>query len=300
MLLDFRHETFLALSHIQNYTKAAKALNITQPAVTQHIQYLENHYGCKLFAYQNRKISLTPQGEKLKIFVTTVMADGKMFENFLLEEENKEKEITFGATLSIGEYVMPHLLSQILLKNPMMKIHMSVGNTQTLLEKLYQGDIAFALVEGIFDKSLFGYQLFSLERFIPVSSAKSVFGQKKTSLEEVLEAPLILREKGSGTREILENVLNQHNYTINSFKTLIEIGNMAAIKKLVIQEVGISFLYEVAAKEEIIKEELKEIEIENSQWKREFNFVYLKNSFHKETYHHWFETFYQIYHQERQ
>ena len=169
MLLDFRHETFLTLSNIQNYTKTAKALNMTQPAVTQHIQYLESYYGCKLFYYKNRKITLTPQGEKLKDFVATVQADGKIFKS-LLVEKRKEEEITFGATLSIGEYVMPKVITEILLQNPLAEIHMLVANTQTLLEKLEQGEIAFALVEGIFDKSYFDYKLFSLERFIAIKS----------------------------------------------------------------------------------------------------------------------------------
>ena len=82
-MLDFRHETFLTLSSCGSFTKAAEHLHITQPAVSQHIKYLEEYYGCKLIDTGSRKIKLTRRGELLKEFATTVFADSKHFKQII-------------------------------------------------------------------------------------------------------------------------------------------------------------------------------------------------------------------------
>lgn len=283
-MIDFRHETFLALCDIKNYTKTAEHLHITQPAVTQHIQYLEDKYNCKLFYFENKKLTLTVQGEQLRKLVIRVIADSTHFKRNIENNDFSEDPIIFGATLSIGEYIMPKILTDILEKNPKLNIHMEVNNTQVLLEKLWKGEIDFAIVEGVFDKSNYNSMLFSLERFIPICASSSILASKTIEFSEMLRSSLIIREKGSGTREILENLLKQYNYSLNSFNNYIEIGNMSVIKKLVTNNLGITFLYEVVAKDEIEKGELSKIDISRFDIQREFNFVFLKDSFYKDKY----------------
>ncbi|NLC44999.1 MAG: LysR family transcriptional regulator [Clostridiales bacterium] len=283
-MLDFRHETFLTLSTCNSFTKAAELLHITQPAVSQHIKYLEEFYGCKLIDTTNRKTKLTHQGELLKEFAITVFSDSKHFRENISSVQTDTMEFTFGATLSIGEYVMPGILSRLLIKYPEMKIHMSVANTQVLLERLNNGDLDFIVVEGLFDKSEFDSTLFSIEKFIPVCSPKSELANQEVSFQEITKSRLILRERGSGTREIFENILHKKNYTLNAFEKMIEIGNMAAIKKMVSNDLGITFLFEVAGKKEIEEGSLSLINIPGFSEQREFNFVMLKDSFFRERY----------------
>ncbi len=283
-MLDFRHETFLTLCSSNSFTKAAELLHITQPAVSQHIKYLEEYYGCKLFDTTNRKITLTHQGKLLKEFAMTVYSDSKNFKKNINSVNTETMQFSFGATLSIGEYVMPKILSHLLTKYPEMKIHMSVANTHVLLERLNNGELDFIVVEGLFDKSDYEATLFSLERFIPVCSPQSEFANKEVSFHEITRSRLILREQGSGTREILENILQKNNYSLETFEKIIEIGNMAAIKKMVSNGLGITFLFEVAARGEIENESLSIISIPGFYEEREFNFVLLKNSFFRERY----------------
>lgn len=284
-MLDFRHETFLALSYCGSFTKTANLLHITQPAVSQHIKYLEELYGCKLFVdTSNRRIRLTHQGELLKEFARTVFSDAKHFKQNISSFETDEMQVSFGATLSIGEYVMPGILSRLLIKNPQMKIHMSVANTQVLLERLNNGDLDFIVVEGLFDKSEYDTTLFSHERFIPVCSSESKLVKAEVNFEEITRSCLILREQGSGTREVFENILQKHNYSLHAFEKMIEIGNMAAIKEMVSNNLGITFLFEVAAKKQIEEGRLSVINISGFSEYREFNFVLLKNSFFRSRY----------------
>ncbi|SHH32095.1 DNA-binding transcriptional regulator, LysR family [Anaerosphaera aminiphila DSM 21120] len=286
--MDFRHDTFLTLCEIGNYTKTAKHLHITQPAVTQHIQYLEEYYNCKLFVHNNKKIKLTRQGEYLKDFIKTVSADRQRFKKNLSEMHLEEITVQFGATLSIGEYVMPEIISELLQKNPKLKIHMHVANTQTLLEKLNLGQLDFIVVEGFFNKADYHSKTLSTEKFIPICSVNSPLAEGTKSLEEITKERLILRESGSGTRNILENILKKYNYTVDNFQNTIEIENMNAIKKLVADNLGISFLYEVVVKREIEEGIIKKINISDFNIVREFNFVFLKDSFFKEEYMSYF------------
>ncbi len=283
-MLDFRHETFLVLCSCSSFTKAAELLHITQPAVSQHIKYLEEFYGCKLFDTANRKIRLTRQGELLREFSMTVFSDSKHFKENIRSVQTDTMQFTFGATLSIGEYVMPEILSHLLTNYPQMKIHMSVANTQVLLEQLNSGELDFIVVEGLLDKSEYDSTLFSLEKFIPVCSSKSEFAKKEVGFQEITSSRLILRERGSGTREIFENILQKNNYSLHAFEKMIEIGNMAAIKKMVSNGLGITFLFEVAGKREIEEGSLSVINIPGFCEQREFNFVLLKNSFFRERY----------------
>jgi len=283
-MLDFRHETFLTLCSCKSFTKAAELLHVTQPAVSQHIKYLEEFYGCKLINTDNRKISLTHQGELLREFARTVFSDSKHFRENILSVHTDTMQFSFGATLSIGEYVMPEILSRLLIKYPNLKIHMSVSNTHVLLEQLNKGELDFIVVEGLFDKSEYDSTLFSLEKFIPVCSSKSEFAKGEIGFQEITKSRLILREKGSGTREIFENLLHKNNYTLHAFEKVIEIGNMAAIKKMVSNDLGITFLFEVVGKREIETGNLSIIKINAFSELREFNFVLLKNSFFRERY----------------
>jgi DNA-binding transcriptional LysR family regulator len=283
-MLDYRHETFLTVADCNSFTKAAEMLHITQPAVSQHIKFLEDLYGCKLFDTANRKTMLTTQGELLKEFVTTVYSDAKHLKDNISAVETETMQFSFGATLSVGEYVMPRVLSRMLIKYPELKFHMSVANTQILLERLNHGELDFIVVEGLFDKSEYDSTLFSMEKFVPICSPESKLAKGRKRFSDITDNRLILRERGSGTREIFENILQKNNYSLHAFDKVIEIGNMAAIKKMVTNNLGISFLFEVAAKKEIDDGSLALIDIAGFSEQREFNFVLLKGSFFRERY----------------
>lgn len=236
-----------------------------------------------------RSLRLTPQGELLKEYAMTVYSDSTHLKDYISAPRPATMTFSFGATLSIGEYVMPEILARLLAQYPEMKISMSVANTERLLDRLNHGELDFILVEGVFDKSEYDATLFSRERFIPVCSPRSDYSRQDVAFRDIAGSRLILREKGSGTREILENILHEYNYSLHAFEKLIEIGNMAAIKHLVARDLGITFLFEVAAKKEIEQGALSIIRIPGFSEQREFNFVILKDSFFRARYLEIFE-----------
>ena len=153
-MLDFRVETFLAVCQTMNFTRAAEQLHITQPAVSQHIHALEEQYGTKLFRSQGKQLQLTESG---RLFFRTAAAmhhdDLRLRE--ALHQENIRRRLRFGATLTIGEYIMPGPLLRLLEREPDIQLYMLTANTQELLKLLDQGELDFAIVEGYFDKQAY-------------------------------------------------------------------------------------------------------------------------------------------------
>lgn len=282
-MLDFRINTFLAVCKYMNFTKAAESLCITQPAVSQHIKFLESFYKVKLFEYEGKKLKLTSNGNMLYQTALTMKHDEKYLKNIMKEELTNIKKIKFGATLTIGEFVIPEKLHNYYKNNHQVQIDMIVSNTENLLAKLERGEIDFAFIEGYFIKNKYDYITYSQEKYICVAGADYKFknqksGQKEYKLDDLLSETLIVREKGSGTRDILEKNLEDKNLNTLDFKKIMEIGNINAIKHLVENNDGITFLYEVAVQKELQKGLLKKINVIDLYENHNFYFIWRKNS----------------------
>lgn len=288
-MLDFRLYTFLTLSETLNYTKAADILCITQPAVSQHIKYLEKEYDCKLFYYDGKQLKLTAHGVLMAEKVKTMAADEKKLRE-LMKQDLKKECLRFGATLTIGQFILPQCLETYLKKYPTHQLSMVVENTSTLLRMLNSGQIGFAFVEGYFPKQSYDHQLFSQERYVAVKGTGYQLHKEVHNLIDLLHEHIIVREQGSGTREILERGLREINQSIRSFKNVIEIGNVEAIKTLVKRNLGITFLYEAAVRKEIEQGELEIIDLDDFHILHEFNFITLKNTVFKKQYDAFFQS----------
>lgn len=296
---DFRMETFLAVCRFMNFTKAAEKLNITQPAVSQHIRYLEKHYGTKLFLYEGKKLKLTSAGELLRSAGLTMKHDEISLKGQMGQSEKEVSDIYFGATMTVGEVVMGRVLERYLREFPNAHLHMEVANTSELLKKLDNGNIDFALVEGFFQKNEYEFLYYSTENYIAVAAPDYHFHNqphnsgKSRRLEELFKERLLLRESGSGTREVLERFLDSQNFGISDFEKTAEIGSLQTIKELTKSGCGITFLYETAVVEELKQGKLKKIELENFQITHDFTFIWRRGSIYGDTYRQLFSRFMQ-------
>ena len=277
-MIDHRIDTFLSLCETNSYTDTAKELNITQPTVTQHIQYLEKYYEVQLVSKKGKQFRLTNEGKMLQKYAKRIKANSERITPLLHRLKKGEEVLKFGATLTIGEYMMPPILLKLLEEKPDTKISMFVENTQLLLEMLWKGEIDFALLEGHFEQTEFDSQLLANETYVGVCSPNNPIAHQSNELQELLSQTLIIREEGSGTRDILEQTLYNQNLSVDDFSRTIEIGNMNAIKELCRHNKGITFMYQEAVKKELAAEVLAKIPINKFTISHPFSFVYLKNS----------------------
>ncbi len=289
-MLDFRIETFLTLCHEMNYTRTAELLSVTQPTVTQHIRYLEALYDCRLFCYTGKTLSLTPQGERLRGFARAMAYNSQRIAEHMRQSGGELPVLRVGATKTIGEFVIGPTISAYLRAHPGRRLSLLVDNTHTLLGLLDRGELDFAVLEGFFDKSKYGHRLYKNEAFIGICAADHPLADKDLTLEDIISQNIIIREPGSGTRAIFEQLLKQQNYSFESVAQTTVISDFAIIRQLVCEGIGIAFLYEPVVRAELLSGKIKKLRLERMQAQREFNVVFLKESLFLEEWQAFFAT----------
>ncbi|MFH5834724.1 LysR family transcriptional regulator [Proteiniclasticum sp. C24MP] len=273
-MVDQKLISLLSIARNASYTEAAKELALTQPAISHQMRQLEEEYGMKMFTYEGRKLQLTEAGSILRTHAESAVARERMLKEKLKGLKSRRKEVRFGATLTIGEFTIAPFLSELFETFPGYHFSLMVDNTKNLMEMLNKGEIHFALIEGLFPKDLYETQLLKTCDFILITSKNHFIAKKKkVLLEDLLDQKLIIREKGSGSREILERALAEKNRSLSSFREVVEMGNVNIMKKMTMEGMGISFMYRDAALEELRDGELVEVSVENFRMEREFNFV---------------------------
>lgn len=276
-MIDQRIETFLCVCKYMNYTKASEALHITQPAVSQHIRFLEDRYETKLFTYKDRKLSLTKAGKVLFETMSVIRNDEEMMIKSM-HDQQETVQLTFGVTLTVGEYALAKPLSAFLKNHPEMNMHIVYGNARQLLSKLENGEIHFALIEGYYPSKKYEQLLYYTDNFVCLCAKDHKFNHKIHRIEDLLDERLLLREQGSGTRDLLDSYLKTYNLTYTDFHNYVEVENSASIISLLKQDCGIAFMYRVAAEEEMKKGTLKELNIQNLPLHHDTTFIWNKNS----------------------
>ena len=279
---DFRMETFLTVCKYLNYTKAAQELNLTQPAVSQHIRYLENFYQVQLFYHAGKKVELTRAGELLRNSALTFKHDEIYLMRMLQDTAKNTRNFAFGATLSVAEFMLPPDLERLICAYPQSPIRMEVGNTRELLSKLDAGELDFAVVEGEFPREEYEFLLYRKEPYVPVASRKKAEQYRNAEFRELLSERLILREPGSGTREILERELRRRGMTTDDFSQITELGNIGAIQAMLRANLGISFFYQATLTDR--ETQLAPIELKDFSLEHEVMFIFRKNSSFREDY----------------
>ena len=293
-MLDYRTHTFLEAYRQRSFTRTAEALLITQPAVSQHIRQLEAHYGCSLFTKTGRGIEPTAAADLLYQRLLAMENDeGRLIsEAGVLAAESTDAHaapLRFGCTRTIADYTAPRLMAEHLSTHPQANVALLAGNTRDLVYALEEGTIDFALVEGSFDRRRFDFETLSRERYIAVAAPtrdgavsavadewsaggagcsaesgprrafSSDTGVAPASVRDLLGERLILREAGSGTREILEKHLAARDLATTDFAGAIEIESIPTIKACVRAGAGITFMYRVAVEDELARGELVDI-----------------------------------------
>lgn len=282
-MLDYRAYTFLEVCRQRSYTRAAEELHISQPAVSQHIRQLEQQYGCTLFAKAGRGIEPTPAGEELFCALGAMANDEERLQrelSTLNENAAVRAPLRFGCTRTVADYVAPRILAEHLAYRPDDQILMQVENTAELLNQIEAGAIDFALVEGSFDRARFDHVVFSCEPYVAIAR----HALDATRLEDLLGQRIILREPGSGTREILERYLAVRNLSVRDFAGIIELASIPAIKACVRAGAGISFLYRAAVESELATCELADVTPADVSIEHHFELIWQRGSLFADRY----------------
>lgn len=285
-MIDIKLVTFITVAKTKNFTRAAAILNITQPAISQHIKLLEEYYHVKLFYQKGRQMELTEEGKLLFKGAQELDRLSKIIESQLKNQSAFCKRYNVGATLTIGGYVLPQMIGQHKKQYENIDIILYVENTEIIIKKLFTGEIHLGVVEGPFNKDKVNYQKFKDDELVLAVSPLHVFAEKESvTIEEVIKEKLILREKGSGTRQVFEDYLLKAGYILEDRDIYMEIGNITALISLVESNVGCTIVSKEAIKTPLQHNTLKTVPIKDLKMMREFHFIYLDKT-HEEFIQH--------------
>jgi DNA-binding transcriptional LysR family regulator len=277
---DHKLKVFCTVAETKSFSKTSEIIHLTQPAVSLQIQALEEMYETKLFDRSSSKVTLTPAGEVLYKYAKDILALYVSAEKVIGEMTGLVKgSITIGAGSTIGNYLLPSVISDFRRAHPKIKVHLFVANMQRVIELLNAGNISLGLVEGdVKRQKMVVEKLISDELLVIVPTHHPWSKRKDVSIAELIDEPFILREAGSGTRQTIEKFFARHGITPQNMKVSMVLGSTQAIKEAVENGLGVSIISRWSARKEIRFGTLHTLNFKEEKMVRNFSLLTHRNS----------------------
>jgi len=275
--MDFRLKVFYTVALRLNFTKAATELYITQPAVSKHIQELEETYKTKLFERNGSKIALTPAGKLLlkhtkSIFEIYREIDFDM-SSFINERQGL---LRLGASTTISQYIISPVLARFHQKQKDIKVNLLNGNTEQIENALINKEIEIGIVEGQSKNQSIKYIPFLKDELVLVCNTKNALvKQNEISLEDLKAMKFITRERGSGTLEVIEYALKQVGVKLTDLQIEMQLGSTESIKSYLLNSDCFAFMSIHAVSKELTNKELIVLDVEKLSIERHFYIITL-------------------------
>jgi DNA-binding transcriptional LysR family regulator len=266
---------YYAAKHL-NFTRAAADLFITQPAVTAQIKAFEEYCGFKVFKKKGRINWLTDEGSTLLRYARTIFTLEKDIEG-AIEDMRKLKRgvLRIGTTKAYARYFMPWMLSSFHGKYPKIKIELNEGSSLDMALSLLEFKNEVAIVAKTEDIQGIRYIPFSQEEMVLVSAPDHHLAQKEEIFfQELTEEPIIMKDRGSGTRKLVDQLFARNNCAPN---ILMEVSNSEFIKELVHRGDGVSFLVRESVAAELAEGKLAAIRLKEENFFLDVSICYIEN-----------------------
>ncbi|OGP53988.1 MAG: hypothetical protein A2Y65_01990 [Deltaproteobacteria bacterium RBG_13_52_11] len=262
--MDMKHlETFCKVAELGSFSRAGEAVYLTQPTVSGHIASLEQTVGLKLFDRLGRRVALTNGGQVFYRYAKEILKLRDEALNAIYEFSHLIKgRITIGGSTIPGEYFLPKVMGGFQGEAPGISISLVIADSQKIIDMLLAGEIEVGVVGMRFDgERVDVYPLFH-DRVIVIASSEHPLASKgEVSWEELRAAPLLIRERGSGTRKAFEGYMTAAGLRVDDFSIIGEVGSSTAVKEGVKGGIGLGIISDLAVQEEIEGGRVKEVKI---------------------------------------
>ena len=254
-------KVFQKVALVMNYTKAANELGLTQPAVSIQLKQLETNLDLPLFEKIGKKLFLTPAGQELKVFCSELF---ERFDNIDMTlsamKGNLEGDFRLAA-VSSAKYFTPHLLGAFHKRYPKVNLHLDIVNREQIIQRLHDNDDDLVIM-GLVPQSmpLISYPFIDNAIVVIASPSHPLAGKSNIKLAQLSQYPFIFREKGSGTRKVLQDLFQEKGMIIQPNMLL---GSSETIKQAVMADLGISALSRHSVILELATNTLVELDIES-------------------------------------
>lgn len=276
--MDFRLKVFYTVALRLNFTKAATELYITQPAVSKHIQELEETYKTKLFERNGSKIALTPAG-KILLKYTKSIFDIYREIDFEMSSFNAERQglLRLGASTTISQYIISPVLASFHQKQKDIKVNLLNGNTEQIETALINKEIEIGIVEGQSKNQSIKYIPFLKDELVLVCNSNNPFvKQNEISVSDLKSMKFITRERGSGTLEVIEFALKKAGLKFSDLQIEMQLGSTESIKSYLLNSDCFAFMSIHAVSKELKNKELIVLDVEKLSVERYFYIITLQ------------------------
>ena len=275
-MFDFRLQIFYTVAKRLNFTRAANELFITQPAVTKHIKELESQFKVSLFERSgNKKIILTPAGETLLQYTSQLLNVYRELEydmNMLVNEHNGVLHI--GASTTVAQYIISPILAQFHKKFKDIQVLLITGNTEDIEQALLNKTIEIGIIEGIARNPQIKYEEYLKDELVLVSAVNNSLINKSTvKPDELKNYPMLLREPGSGTLDVIAHALKPHQIKLSDLQVEMQLGGTESIKSYLLHSNCLAFLSIHSILKELKNNECRIIDIKGMTIERPFHFI---------------------------
>lgn len=273
---DFRLKVFQSVAKNLSFTRASQEMFVSQPAITKHIHELESRYQVRLFDRQGNKISLTKAGKLLLEHSEHILDAYKLLDYQMnLLRGDYSGALKLGASTTVEQYVLPPLLAEFIRKFPQVHVSLVNGNSRFVESALQDHRIELGIVEGIIRLPHLKYTTFLEDELVAVVHTQHKLAElpDEITLEELEKIPLVLREQGSGTLDVIERSLLQHNIKLSQLNVQMYLGSTECIKRFLENSECMGIVSIRSITKELADGTLRIIDIPDMPMRREFDFV---------------------------
>jgi len=269
---------FCMVTRQQSFSKAAKLLHMSQPAVSTQVKNLEEYYQGQLLTRTPQGVTLTKAGEVFYNYAQKILdLQDEMEQQIETVFQHENNQVVVGASTTIGNVALPCSIYLFKEQFPEVELCLNIANAEEVLNMVMTDVVDIGVVEGETESSaLKSFQVATDELVLIVPPQHPAQGDI-ISLQDFLKQPLIMREDGSGTRKILATALARHGYSVNQLNVITEMKNIYAIKSAVEAGLGGSVMPLLAVRKEAYTGTLKVLRIMDMAMPLIFNIIYLNS-----------------------
>ncbi|MBW1676424.1 MAG: LysR family transcriptional regulator [Deltaproteobacteria bacterium] len=268
----WRLQVFCRVVELRSFSRAAKAVYLSQPTVSSHIKDLENRFECKLVDRLGREVIPTKAGSLLYGYATKIIALKQEAENALADFHGKIKgRLTIGGSTIPAGYILPPLLGRFKEDYPEVVVTLVQGDTERIIRDTLDGNVELGIVGAkAKEVQLVQKKIIDDQMFLITPRTHRWATKRYVVMGELIREPFIMREPGSGTRKSIELVLDKSGHSLDALNVVAEMGSTEAVRQGIKAGVGVSILSECAVAEDLTTGSLNKVKIRGLSFKRAF------------------------------
>jgi len=262
---------FITVVEKKSFTRAADALHMTQPAVSQYIQMLERNVGATLLDRSNKYVQLNKAGEIIYHHAIEIIGLYTQMQRLIDDTMNKASgNLAIGASYTFGEYVLPHVIAYLKKHYPLIRPKITIANTKRISEWVVNRQLDIGIVDGEIQHNQLPMESFADDLMYIVAANNSCLNRSTHKISDLKNETWIVREETSGTREVTEKIFAELKFYP---KSIMEFGSTQIIKESVQAGLGVTFLSHCTIQKEISLGMLKIVDVAGAPFHRKFSFI---------------------------